>query len=280
MQLPTEHFRWISPDYFATVGLPLVAGRFLTPSDAGKNYAVISELTARNLWHGNNPIGQRFERGGESETTFTVIGVVGNARTLSLANPDPMMVYMPYWFRCDETAGLLVRTRQDPSLMADEVRKAIWSVDPGVPVPSVRTLGGVVADSLANRRFSMDLLLLFAVSGLMLASIGVYGVVNYSVVQREREIGLRLALGAQRGSIYALILRDGLAPVVAGAVAGTAMAFGLERVVTSLLYGVSPYNPAITGGALALLLAAGVMACLAPAHRAASVDPMQALRRE
>ena len=165
-------------------------------------------------------------------------------------------------------------------MMADALRKAIWSVDPEVPVPVVRTLGGVVADSLENRRFEMDLLLLFAVSALLLSGLGVYGVVNYSVVQRQREIGLRLALGAQRSNIYRLMLHDGLVPVVVGAAAGIAVAFGFARVMRSLLFEVSPYNSGITTAALCVLVAVGTAACLLPARRAASIDPMQALRRE
>ncbi|HXP11080.1 MAG TPA: FtsX-like permease family protein, partial [Acidobacteriaceae bacterium] len=281
MQLPTEHFRWVTPGYFETIHLPLVAGRLLNASDEGKHYAVISELTARTLWPGKNPIGQPFHRAGlMKEDPFTVIGVVGNARTVSLSNSDPMMVYMPYWYRSDSTGGLLVRTTQSPAMMADTMRKAIWSVDPEVPVPAVRMLGGVVEDSVANRRFEMQLLLLFAVSALLLASLGVYGVVTYSVVQREREIGLRLALGAQRKNIYRLVLRDGLLPVVMGAVAGVAVAFASARVVSSMLFQVSPYDSAIATSAVVLLLATGTAACLLPARRAASVDPMQTLRRE
>ncbi|MGB7547295.1 MAG: ABC transporter permease [Terracidiphilus sp.] len=281
MQLPTEHFRWISPGYFEAIRLPLIAGRLLSASDEGKNYAVVSELTARTLWPGMDPVGRQFHRGGNNEEPpFTVIGVVGNARTISLSSPDPMLVYMPYWYRCDLSTGLLLRTRQDPAMMADALRKTIWSIDPEVPVPTVRTLGGVVADSLANQRFEMDLLLLFAISALLLAGLGVYGVVNYSVVQRQREIGLRLALGAQRGNIYRLMLQDGLTPVLAGAAVGIAVSFVFARVVRSLLFGVSPYNSGITSGALCVLVAVGVAACLLPARRAASIEPMQALRSE
>ncbi len=281
MQLPSQHFRWVSPEYFEAIHLPLISGRFLSASDDGKNYALVSELTAKTLWPGKDPVGQQFNRSGlTTEKPFTVIGVVGNARTLSLATPDPMLVYVPYWYRADQVGGLVLRTKQDPSLMADALRKAIWSVDPEVPVPVVRTLGGVVADSLENRRFEMDLLLLFAVSALLLAGLGVYGVVNYSVVQRQREIGLRLALGAQRGNVYRLMLHDGLVPVVVGAAAGIAVAFGFARVMRSLLFEVSPYNSGITSAALCVLVAVGTAACLLPAHRAASIDPMQALRRE
>ncbi len=280
MQLPTEHFRWISPGYFQTLHLPLVAGRYLSASDQGKNVALISQLTAHTLWPGKDAVGRQFTRGDPNGKPFTVIGVVANARTISLARPDPMMVYMPYWYRSDGPAGLLLRTRQDPAEMADAIRKAIWSVNSDVSVPVVRTLGGVVTDSVANRRFEMDLLLIFAISALLLAGLGVYGVVTYSVVQRRRELGLRLALGAQRSSVYGLMLRDGLMPVFAGAVAGVGVAFGVARLVSSLLFHVSPYNPVIVAGATLVLVAVGTAACLIPARRAATVDPIQALREE
>jgi ABC-type antimicrobial peptide transport system permease subunit len=144
----------------------------------------------------------------------------------------------------------------------------------------VRSLGGVVADSVANQRFEMDLLLLFAASALFLAGLGVYGVLTYSVAQRHREIGLRLALGAQRASVYRLVLREGLLPVAIGATAGVALVFGSARVVSSLLFQVSPYDPALTAGAVCVLLAIGTAACLLPARRAAAVEPMQSLRTE
>jgi predicted permease len=277
-QMPTEHWRWMSPEYFQTLHLPLIEGRFLSSDDAGKNVAVISALTAKTLWPGKDPIGQHFTHGGDKP--FTVIGVVGDARTITLAKPDPMMVYVPYWYRADMTAGLVVRTKQDPSEMANAIRRSIWSVDPAAAVPTVRALGGVVADSVSTRRFEMDLLLLFAISAWLLAGLGVYGVVTYSVVQRRQEIGLRMALGAQRGNIYAQVLREGLTPVVAGAVIGIAVAFAFARLIGSLLFQVDAFNPWIAGAAAASLLLAGASACLLPARRAASVDPMRALRSE
>jgi predicted permease len=280
-QLPLESFRWVSPEYFATIHLQLLSGRFFSESDWGRNVALISEKTAKTLWPGKDPIGQQFSRGDpKEEKPFTVVGVVADARTISLAKPDPMMVYVPYWYRCQFVAGLVVRTHQDPSAMANAIRQTIWSVDRSVPVPAMRTLGGVVADSVANQRFEMDLLLLFAVSALFLAGLGIYGVITYSVVQRYREIGLRIALGAQRASVYRLVLRDGLLPVVAGAAAGVALAFGMARLVSSLLFQVSPYDPALAAGAVCVLLAVGITGCLLPARRAASVEPMRALRTE
>jgi predicted permease len=279
--LPQEHWRWVSPGYFEAIHLPLVTGRFIAASDWGRNEAVISELTAKTLWPGRKPLGHQFGRAGATgEDPFTVVGVVENARTVTLAKPDPMLIYVPYWFRCDSMGELVVRTGQDPATMAESIRNAIWSVDAGVPVLEMRTLGGVVADSVANRRFEMDLLLLFAASALLLAALGVYGVVTYSVVQRHREIGLRMALGAQRVNIYRLVFRDGLLPVLVGAAAGIGLAFGLGRAIGSLLFGVSPYNPAIAAGTVCLLLAVGTVACLLPARKAAGVEPMEALRGE
>jgi len=281
-QLPLESFRWVSPDYFSTIELRLKAGQFFSQSDWGRNVAVVSEKTAKTLWAGKDPIGQQFSRGDPDggEKPFTVVGVVADARTISLAKPDPMMVYVPYWYRCDEAAGLVVRTRQAPAGMADAIRQSIWSLDNSVPVPEVRTMGGVIADSVANQRFEMDLLLLFAVSALLLAGLGIYGVITYSVVQRHREIGLRIALGAQRRSVYGLVIRDGLLPVTAGAAGGVALAFGAAKLVSGLLFEVSPYDPLVTSGAVCVLLAVGTAACLLPARRAASIEPMKALRSE
>lgn len=280
-QLPEEQFRWVSPRLFTTLHLRLAAGRFFTESDEGRNDAVITQRTAKTLWDGKNPLGQQFRLAGRPEMTpFTVVGVVADARTLSLAKPDPMILYVPYWYRCDGDAGLLLKTRQAPAAMADTMRKTIWSVDPGVPVPKMRTLNGVVTDSVSTRRFEMDLLLLFAVSALLLAGLGVYGVVTYSVAQRQREIGLRLALGARRANIYRLILTEGLLPVLAGSAAGVAIALASARLVGSLVFGISPYDPWIATAAVVVLLMVGTMACLLPAHRAALVEPMEALRSE
>ncbi len=282
MQLPSEHFRFVSPGYFEALHLPVVAGRSLTPSDEGKNYALVSELTARTFWPGQDPIGRQFARAGDDDkkNPFTVIGVIKDARTVSLAKPDPMMVYMPYWYRCDNSAGIIVRTHQDPSAVADSIRRAIWSVDSQVSVPIISPLDSIVADSVAARRFEMDLLLAFAISALLLAGIGVYGVITYTVAQRQHEIGLRMALGARHANIYRLVLREGLEPVVFGVVAGIGLAFAFARTVGSLLFGVSPYNPALIGFTVLTILLVGVLACLLPARRAAGVEPMRALRSE
>lgn len=281
MQLPLETVRAVSPQYFSALGLRTIAGKSFGEGDWGKNLALVSEKTARTLWPGKDPLGRQFNLGDPAtEKPFTVVGVIADARTVSLEKPDPMLMYVPYWYRSESLGGLVIRTHQDPSEMADAIRQTIWTVDPGVPVPTVRALGGIVADSVANRRFEMDLLLLFAVSALFLAGLGVYGVLTYSVSQRYREMGLRLALGAQRASLYWLVLRDGLVPVAIGAAAGVAVAFGSARMVSGLLFQVSPYDPVLSAGAVGVLLVVGVVACLLPARRAAGVEPMRALRTE
>jgi len=280
-QLPLESVRAVSPQYFPAIGLRTISGTIFGEGDWEKNLALVSEKTAKTLWPGKDPLGRQFNLGDPAtEKPFTVVGVVADARTVSLEKPDDMVIYVPYWYRSEPMGGLVVRTHQDPSEMAEVIRQAIWGVDPGVPVPTVRALGGLVADSVANRRFEMDLLLLFAVSALFLAGLGVYGVLTYSVSQRYREMGLRLALGAQRASLYGLVLRDGLVPVAIGAAAGVAVAFGSARMVSGLLFEVSPYDPVLSAGAVGVLLVVGAMACLLPARRAAGVEPMQALRTE
>ena len=281
-QLPLESFRSVSPDYFSTINLPLLSGQFFLDSDWERNLAVVSNKTAQTLWPGKDPIGQQFSRGDpdKGEKPFTVVGVVANARTVSLAKPDPMLIYVPYWYRSEPVAGLVVRTRHGSSEMADAIRQAIWTVDRNVPAPTIRAMSGIVADSVASERFVMDLLLLFAVSALFLSGLGVYGVMAYSVEQRRREIGLRMALGAQRVSVVSLVIGDGLIPVAVGAVAGVALAFASAHLVSSLLFQVSPYDPGLAVAAVSVLLGVALVACLLPARRAASVEPMQALRTD
>lgn len=278
-QIPIENFRWVSPQYFSAIGLPLVRGRVIQADDFGKNVAVVSEKTARTLWHGADPVGRTFWID-VKEKPFTVIGVVGNARTVSLRKPDPMLIYVPYWYRNWPSVGLVLRTHQDPSAMEASIRKAVWSIDPSVPVPAMRTLGNIVAGSVANSEFERDLLVLFSISALLLAGLGVYGVVSYSVAQRRREIGLRVALGAQPANLYAMVLLDGLVPVALGIVAGVALVFSLSRLVRALLFGVTPYDPLVLLAATLVLLLAGAAGCLLPARRAANIEPMEALRAE
>ena len=279
-QRPGGHFRWITPGYLETLHVPLLAGRFLTEADSGRNLALISEGTARAIWPDQNAIGQNFTRGYPDEKPFEVIGVVGDIRTIDLAQAPPRMVYVPYWYRSRTEAALVIRTTVEPAALAGAMRKAISEIDAQVAVPNIRTMEDVVDVSVAARRFQMQLLLTFAICALLLAALGTYGVVAYSVVQRTQEIGIRMALGANRTDVYQMILREAVIPVLIGAVAGVALASVAGRVIANLLFEVRSTNPRIAAISCAILIAVGVIASLLPAAKAAITDPMNALRSE
>jgi predicted permease len=277
---PAASFRWVSSGYFETMQVPLVSGRFFTQDDLGKNVAVISQRAAQVAWHGKDPVGQFFRRGDPNDKLLQVIGVVGDVRAIDLSKQPSAMVYVPLTYRSNKTGSFVIRTANDPAAMADTIRKAIWSVDAQVPVPEVRTMETIVDGSLAARNFQLHLLLAFAACALVLAALGIYGVVAYSALQRTRELGIRIALGAQPAQIYRLILEDGINPVFIGTLAGVALAALAARAISGLLFGVAGFNIGIATAAAAVLLVTGGLASLLPAIRATRIDPVQALRAE
>ena len=206
--------------------------------------------------------------------------MVGDVRAIDLSEPPVSMVYVPLTSRSNESGTFVIRTENDPAAMADPIRKAIWSVDAQVVVPEVRTMETIVDGSLAARDFQLHLLLAFAACALVLAALGIYGVVAYSALQRTRELGIRIALGAQPAQIYRLILEDGVTPVLVGTLAGIALAALAARAISGLLFGVGGFNIGIAVGAAAILLLTGGVASLLPAIRATRIDPVQALRAE
>lgn len=277
---PDAHYRWISPGYFESLMEPLVAGRFPNIADKDRRVAVISKRIADTVWPGENPIGQKFTRGNPGEKPFEVIGVVGDVRSLNLSEEPPPMVYVPYWYRSRNTGFFVMRTRQDPPALSGAFRKVIAAIEPQAPVPSIRTMKTVVHGSVAGRRFEMRLLLAFALVALLLASIGIYGVVAYSALQRTQEIGIRMAVGAQRRDVYRLIVREGVLPVILGIAVGAMIAWGSARLLADLLFQMKTYDPMVAVAAAGILLIAGMLACLLPAHRAAKTEPLEALRYE
>jgi ABC-type antimicrobial peptide transport system permease subunit len=260
--------------------MPLIAGRFFTDDDRGKNLAVISQRAAQIAWHGQNPIGQFFRRGDPDDKPIQVIGVVGDVRAVDLSKEPPPMVYVPVTYRSNQTGSFVIRAENDPATVADAIRKAIWSIDAQVPVPEVRTMETIVDGSLAARNLQLYLLLAFAACALVLAALGIYGVVAYSALQRTRELGIRIALGAQPAQIYRLILEDGVTPVLFGTLAGIALAVVAARAISGLLFGVGEFNVGIAAVAACVLLLTGGLASLLPAIRATRIDPVQALRAE
>jgi len=276
---PFASYRRISPAYFKLLGIPLLSGRELTWADAGTGAVVISAATAKTVWPGIDPIGQRFDVDPSSGFRgFEVVGVMGDTRSVSLSEAPTPMVYQLY--EGSLTGSLILRTSLPATGAAGELRRTIWQTDPTVAVPDIRSMGQIVSESLGPRRFGTLLTSLFAAAALLLACLGTYGVVSYSVVRRTHEIGIRTALGAQKSEVLRRVIGQGMKPALLGLAAGLIVALGLTRLLSSLLYGVKPTDP-LTFVAVSLVLAGvALLSCYIPARRATKVDPMVALRYE
>jgi predicted permease len=272
---PSANVRFVSPDYLRTMGVALLAGRSFTDKDH-RQVVIVSERLARILWHEQDPVGRQVMDGGAARE---VIGVACDVRA-EAHKPAVAMLYRPYWEWAPVRARLVTRAAGDPRSIIGTVRGALRSVDPDVPLARIRTMQEVLEGSVAERRFQMLLAASFAATALLLATLGVYGVVTYSVARRTNEIGIRMALGAQPGDVYRLVLRQAMTPVVLGLALGLAGALVTGKVLVSLLYEVSASDPATMATVSLLLLSVSVAASLVPAHRAACVDPMAALRQE
>jgi len=273
---PTVNVRFTSADYFRTMGIPLRAGRPFSESDRRWDPAIVSERLAQTLWPGLSAVGRQIDDGGK---TREVIGVVGDVR-VEPNRPPVSMLYRPYWDWPTRRMQLVARAAGDPLSIAGAMRAAVKSVDPDVPITHIRTMQAVLEDSAAQQRFQMLLATVFAATALVLASLGIYGVVSYAVTRRTNEVGIRMALGAPAGNVYGLMLRQAMLPVVSGLAAGMAVAVVAGNVLSKLLYEVSPRDPATLAGVAVMLGLVALAACILPARRAARVDPLAALRCE
>jgi putative ABC transport system permease protein len=278
----SENYRLVSPGYFETLGIPLRRGRTFTNQDTSKSplVAVVDEAFARRHFPGEDPIGRGLSLGNGTEGFFEIIGIVGDVRYGGLdAGQDPTM-YVPYPQDVFGTMWIVARTGGEPTAIASDVRSLLKNLDRNIPAYSLSPLTDVVSDSLAQRRFSMFLLGLFAMIALLLAAVGLYGVIGYSVSQRTQEIGVRLAVGASRGRVLRMVIGQGMRLVVAGTLLGLAGALALARLVSTLLFEVTPFDPPSYAGTVFTLIAVAMLACWFPARRALRVDPIAALRCE
>lgn len=282
-ETPIANYRPASPDYFAAIGIPLLQGRIFGPADRGRKIAVVSQSVAERFWPGKNPIGQTCITQWGPDTPAEVVGVVGDIRTVQLDEPPLMMVYVPDWFNTisvPTSVAFVLRATGDPAMYAGPVRGLIHDVDADVPITTLSPMSQIVAHSVDPRRFPLFLASSFALASLLLASLGIFGVVAYSVEQRRHELGIRMALGADLQDLLRMVLRQGMAPVLVGLTAGVVAAILGGQLISSLLFGVSAHDP-LTFVIVALVIAiVALAACYIPARRATHVDPMTALRYE
>jgi len=278
-QQPTANYRFISPGYFRTMGIPILRGRVFEDSDRQRNPAVISQKVANRVWPGENPIGKKFWRGDPDEPPLEIVGVAADVRA-GIAQDPPMTVYTPYWYRNRTAITLVVRTPLSAAAMVPGVRAAVGSVNPEAAISDVRTMDQVLSDSVAERRFEMYLVGGFAVFALLLATLGIFGVVSWTVARRKNEIGIRMALGATAGDVRRLMVAQGMRAVVAGLTIGVAAALALGRALSNLLFGVSARDPLVFLSVIAFLAAVSLAACYVPALGATRANPVDVLRNE
>ena len=278
---PILSYRMISPHYLRALGIPLLGGRSLEESDHPRRVAVVSRSAADKLWPGQNPIGKRFRRAVPTEAAFEVIGIAGDVRSTGLDREPELIVYVPLWERSRETAwSIAIRTNSDPKAAVGLLRETVRSLNTDVPVDRIQTMTQIESDSVAQRRFQTLLVVCFAGSALSLALLGTYSVVAYSVRRRTSEIGIRIALGAKPAQIITMVLREGLRPVTIGLAAGVIGALALGRLVSALLFGVRPTDPATFIMVAGMTIGAALLACWIPSRRAASITALEALRQE
>jgi putative ABC transport system permease protein len=282
---PKAEFRFISEHYFETMGIGLRAGRFPASRDHAHKVVVVSASAARSVWPGENPIGKRLRNDPRTDWA-EVIGVAADVRSENLETQPRLMVYVPYWDGAYwqgsvwGNATYVMRTWQDPAAMANALRSAMRELDPQLPLENVLTMREIVSKSVSRRKFQTLLTCVFAGAALLLACLGIYGVISYSVARRKVEVGVRIALGAQASQVSMLVLRQGIRPVLGGLGAGIAGALAAGRFLASFLFGTPAHDPAAISAVVLLLLLVALAACWTPARRAARIDPMVALRDE
>lgn len=289
-QIPFGPSAEVTPDYFKVMGIPLLKGRFFTEQDQGNSpkIAIINQKMAEDFFPGQDPIGKRITRGApdtnETPEWSEIVGVVGNVKVTELKDDGDVQIYYPaYQYPGDNISRnvfLAIRTKVEPTTLTASTRETIQKIDKELPIFNIRTLQQIVSDSLTYSRFLIMLLGLFAAVALLLAIVGIYGVISYSVAQRTHEIGIRLALGAQNLDIMKMVLKEGMTLALLGIGIGFLSALGFNHLIKSLLYEVTVTDPVTYLVIVSTLFLVALLAIYIPASRATSVDPMVALRRE
>jgi putative ABC transport system permease protein len=276
---PTAKYALVSPNFFRTMEIPLRAGRVFNEHDTHETtqVAVVNEYLARRHFPKADPLGKRLLVG---RTTREIVGVVGNVRHESPEGEEAEKLYVPLAQSPRTTLLLMARTATEPESLAVSIQQTVWRQDPDAAVSNVATMETALGESVARPRFNASLFGLFAVVALILAAIGLFGVMSYTVTQSTREIGVRMALGAQTRDVLKLVVGQGLALTIAGLVLGLIGAWGLTRLMKNLLYGVTATDPLTFICVSILLVFIALLACYIPARRATKVDPMVALRRD
>jgi putative ABC transport system permease protein len=275
----------VTNGYFSTLGIPLTRGRLFAAEDtaAAPARVVVNEAFVRRFFPAEDPLGKRVTFGSPQDTRvqwLTIVGVVANTRRGGIDRPVWSEVYYPLTQSADTRLTVLLRTAGDPLALARAAQEQVWGVDPAQPVASVRAVEELVARAQANRRFTMWMLAAFAVVALVLAAIGIYGVIAYATAQRTHEIGVRVALGASRIDVLQMVLADGVRIGAFGTAIGIAVAAASSRLLSGLLFAVSPYDPLTFVVLAAGLMGVATLASWIPARRALAVEPVTALRAE
>jgi putative ABC transport system permease protein len=272
-------YRVVSANYFATMEIPLKRGRLFTDREP-EQVVVINETAARRFWPGEDPIGRRVNVRNQKDPWATIVGIVGDVQMRGARGTNVVETYMPYWQNPEAGINVALKTAGDPRALVEPLRRAIKEVDPGIAVATIATMDELVAQSIGNSRFYALLVAIFAALALVLAAVGIYGVMSYAVAQRTQEIGVRLALGAGRRQIFALVVGETLKLAAVGLVLGLAGGIAVGRALGDLVFGIPRMDPITFGGTAALLVVVAFLATWLPARRATRIDPMVALRIE
>jgi putative ABC transport system permease protein len=272
--------RWVTPEYFSAMGIPLIAGRLFTNEDNSRteDLAIVNQAFAKKYFANRNPIGGRVNTDDHHVHWSTVVGVIGDIRHTSLEEAPAPQIYNPV--AAAEDGYIAVRSVLPPKDLATAIRSTLHSIDPNLAAGDIQTMGQLASEASARRRFQTSLLTVFAAIALFLALVGLYGLMAYSVSRRTREVGIRMALGAQRSDVLLLVLKKAAWLLGIGLICGLAGSWFATRLIKSFLYGVDQHDPITILSVCALLGVCGLLAALIPARRAASIDPMQALRTE